>query len=75
MWGAGAQFCGVNGPGDPITDLSNSTANPDAIAGAKGVNGTYNRDLFSGEAARLILAHGQKLEAGALASKLHLIIE
>jgi hypothetical protein len=50
----------VNQPGDPITDLSNSSAAPDVIAGAAGVNGTYNRDLFSDEASRLILKHGEK---------------
>lgn len=47
--GAGAQACGFNAPGDPITDLSNSTAVPDVIAGARGLNGTYNRVRHSDE--------------------------
>ena len=64
--GAGAQACGFNGPGDPITDLSNSTAHPDVIAGARGLNGTYNRDLFANEAERLIVLHGAELASGVL---------
>jgi hypothetical protein len=46
-------------PNDPTgpADLSNNTA--DAIRPARGLNGTYNRELFSDEAVRLIHAHDQ----------------
>ena len=37
------------------TDLSNNTGQE--TVGAQGVNGTYNRILFSNEAARLVRAH------------------
>ena len=37
------------------TDLSNSTGRE--TVGAQGVNGTYNRILFSNEASRLVRAH------------------
>ncbi len=53
--GAPANECGTNGPGDPVTDFNNSTeAN---ILPARGFNGTYNEELFTQEALRLIATH------------------
>lgn len=42
----------------PTTDLSNSTGKDIRPATRPDLNGTYNRNLFSGEAARLIRRHG-----------------
>jgi hypothetical protein len=48
-----------------ITDLSNSSGAD--ILPARGLNGTYNEQLFTAEARRLILKHGERLQQGLLA--------
>lgn len=71
--GAGPQECGIKGTGGNsgkplavgnITDFSNSTENH--IAGAHGLNGTYNEELFTQEAVRLIHGHADALRGGQL---------
>ena len=51
--------CGTNTEHDLIIDFSNSTAAQILPANGTGVNGTYNQELFTAEAERLIALYGQ----------------
>eukprot|EP01046_Picozoa_sp_COSAG06_P039142 COSAG06_NODE_4589_length_4122_cov_1.697241_3_plen_308_part_00 len=74
--GAGPQECGQKGVGGHdgiplhvgnITDLSNSSAATD-IQPARGFNGTYNEEMFTAEAERLIAKHATGLRSGEIAA-------
>ena len=74
--GAGPQECGQKGVGGHdgiplhvgnITDLSNSSAATN-IQPARGFNGTYNEEMFTAEAERLIAKHAAGLRSGDIAA-------
>lgn len=74
--GAGPQECGQKGVGGHdgiplhvgnITDLSNSSTTTD-IQPARGFNGTYNEEMFTAEAERLIAKHAAGLRSGEVAA-------
>jgi arylsulfatase B len=59
--------CGTNGPGDLVTDLSNSSGQTVSPADIVALNGTYTQEMLTAEAERLIHLHGARAKVQARA--------